>query len=99
MNKLKKTSLVILILSVFTGCNGQVNLDPFPQDPFYTPDLVNKVCAEYKLVDETNITFVWVQDLPLDPGGPCDHMRGWSDTGFKHVQNWARDSIKKASGQ
>ncbi len=92
--------LLILTLSLLiSGCKGSVSIEPFPQDSFYTPDLVNQVCAEYKLTDETNITFTWVQDLPLEAGGPCDHMRGWSSSGWKNVQNWARDTIKSVSGQ
>lgn len=71
------------------------NIPDFPDEHLYTPDIANKVCVEYSLADSTKITFAFVAEHPLVAGGPCDHMRGYTQRGFKRAQNWVRDVIQE----
>ncbi len=90
---LTKLTISIASLLVVAGCKSPPSLDPFPNVYLYTPDLTAGVCAQYRLIDEVNITYQWVADLKLDQGSPCDHMRGFERHDFKAVQNWFRDAI------
>lgn len=96
MRKLGKMKKIILILSLFLTLPMACAVAPFPNERLYVVDLVNKVCAEYEVVDLHNVTFRWIRDLELLPGGPCDRMVGWSKDGFKKIQNWIRDAIKES---
>lgn len=68
---------------------------PFPNERLYIPDLANGICAEYEIVNLEEITFRHVKDWPLQVRGPCDRMAGFKSSGFKRVQNWIRDEIKR----
>lgn len=87
-----------LVLSFITAASCA---STFPNERLYVADVTNQVCAEYVLKDAENLTFEPSRDTngkPIEyallPKSPCDRMAGWSTTGFKHVQNWARDEIK-----
>ena len=84
-------SLVALVCMGASSC--PVNIPKFPNPPLYVTDLANMVCAEYELVNDHDVLYRWVKDLPLVAKGPCDRMAGFATRGFKRVQNWARDVI------
>jgi hypothetical protein len=86
--------LSILAVTALVGCKSQIVMDPVPTEHLYTPDIANQVCIEYALADSTKITFSYVATHKLLAGGPCDHMRGFTNVGFKKVQNWVRDIIQ-----
>lgn len=85
----------LLILSFFfIGCKSQ-NETPYPvSEKVYMTDIVNERCVEYALIDSKAVQFARIQDFPLLPGGPCDHMVGYSRDSIKTVENWARDIQK-----
>jgi hypothetical protein len=87
----------IASLLLITSCG----FDPkqVPVDHQYVVDLANKVCVKYQVVDKKNFTFGDGQELPLEPGGPCDRMVGSSLNDFKTLQNWVRDQISKSEKQ
>lgn len=89
---MRQTGL-ILSLICFISCASA----PFPKENLYIPDLTNKVCAEYEIVNLEEITFRHKRDLPLVAKGPCDRMAGFARSGFKAVQNWIRDRIKEGN--
>lgn len=90
---MKLSFAVLLVLFVIPACA----ISPYPKEYVYIADLKSKVCAEYEIVDIETIKFKLRQELPLMVGGPCDGMTGYSRRGFKRVQNWIRDTIKKCN--
>lgn len=85
----KKLSIASLVL--ITSCAA----GPFPKETLYISHLTSQVCAEYEMVSVTEVTFRHVRDLPLQAGGPCDGLTGYTLRSFKKIQNWIRDSIKE----
>jgi hypothetical protein len=82
------------ILTLSFVCLGSCAAAPFPREMLYVADITNRVCAEYEIVDLSEIKFRLVRELELLPKGPCDRMAGFMVRGFKKVQNWIRDRIK-----
>lgn len=88
---MKKTGLILSILLV-GGCKQSDLVGPYPQDkPFYIANLTQNVCTEYRLTDLPKVKAVQVRDLPLEAGGPCDRLVGYSRNDWKVIQNWFRD--------
>ncbi len=82
---LRLTALVAfaLPLTCSMACAG---LKPFPERYLYEYDAKNKVCGQYQIVDQQNLKYEYVKDLP------CPSLFGFTSRQIPNVLNWARDA-------
>lgn len=79
--------ILSIVISIFSlGCAG---LKPFPTKDLFEFDAENKVCGQYVVVDEANLKYDWVQDLPLDQ---CPSIFGFKSNKIPDVLDWAVDA-------
>lgn len=94
-SSLIKIFFLLTLLTVFLPACKSIKDYPYPQSKHvFIPDLQNEICVEYIVNDLRKVTFTRINELPLEVGGPCDRMVGYSRADFKVIQNWARNIQK-----
>ncbi len=75
--------LSILSIGLSVSCSG---LKPFPTTKFVGYDEKLKICREYRLIDQENIKFEFVQNIP------CPSVFGFTSADTPKVLNWIADA-------
>lgn len=89
--ELSLPSVYLTASLLLSGCAG---LKPFPEQTLYEFDpKTPPVCAEYKIVDEENLKYEWVKDIPFKD---CPAIFGFTDKQIPNILNWGRDAKKFA---
>lgn len=90
LSHVKKLAARLLICSTAVGvlscCAG---LKPFPTKDLFEYDAKNKVCGQYVLVDEENLKYDWVKDLPVNQ---CPSIFGFRSKDIPKVLDWGTDA-------
>lgn len=91
MRRLKTASLGVGPRSIFliatnVSCAG---LKPFPTKTLLEFDPKEPICAEYRIVDEENLKYEWVKDIPFKQ---CPAIFGFSSRDIPKVLDWGQDA-------
>ncbi len=75
-----------LLVIYLMGCAG---LRPFPEKYIYEFDPKEPICGQYQIVDEANLKYEWVRDIPFKQ---CPAIFGFTSKQIPNVLNWGRDA-------
>lgn len=82
-----ETKLVCLMIFVLSSCSQ------FPTERFYKVDSKNKICKQYKIINQDPIKFEFDHVVKYEE---CPNVYGFHEDEIGDVMNYIRDMQKKS---